>query len=135
MQGTYGFESRMADIRNRFGRERTAMERAQFMGQQRFPRQREEMNRQFGQQFPRFTGQAARRLGSGVQSGVFRRDLGQQVQAFNRALQDLDVEAATSRSQGLMDLADLEAQRERELNALLAEYGQSRVAFNPFAGI
>lgn len=135
MQGTYGFESRMADIRNRFGREQTAMERAQFMGQQRFPRQRQEMNRQFGQQFPRFTGQYARRLGSGIQSGVFRRDLGQRVQDFNRALQDLDVEAATFQSQGQMDLADLQARRERELDALLAEYGQSRASFNPFANI
>lgn len=135
MQGTYGFETRMADINRRFGQQRTAQDRAQFMGQQRFSRQREGFNREFGRQFPRFTGQAAGRLGSGVQSGVFRQQLGEQVGDFNRLLRDLDVEAGTFQSQGQFDLTELEAAKQRELDALLAEYGQARASYNPFANI
>jgi hypothetical protein len=135
MMDTYGFESRMGDIRRRYGQQETAMERAQFMGQQRFPRQRESMNREFGRQFPRFTGQGARRLGSGVQSGVFRNQLGQRVGDFNRMLQDLDIEAATFQSQGAMDLSALRAEREREIDLLLSQYGRGRASYNPFEGL
>jgi hypothetical protein len=135
MNGAYDFESRMGDINRQFGQQRTGLERAQFMGQQRFPRKREQLNLQFGREFPRYTGQWAGRLGSGVQSGVFRRGLGQQVGDFNRLLQDLDVESAMFQSQGEMDLAALEAQRQREINALLSQYGRSRVDYNPFAGL
>lgn len=135
MQGTYGFETRMADINRDFGQRRTAQDRAQFMGQQRFSRQREGFNRDFGRQFPRFTGQAAGRLGSGIQSGVFRQQLGQQVGDFNRLLQDLDIESGTFQSQGEFDRAELEAARQRQLDELMAEYGQSRASYNPFANI
>lgn len=135
MNGMYDFESKRAELFNRYGQRRTELERAQFMGQQRFPRRREEANRQFGREFPRFTGQYARRLGSGIQSGVFRQNLGRQVQDFNRLLQDLDVEAGQFQSQAQMDLTALEAARQRELDALMADYAQSRVSYNPFTNI
>ena len=123
----YNFETRRAELTNRFQQENAAADYSRWLEEQGFKRQREETSRGFGQMFPRMTGAAAGRLGSQVQSGVFRNQLGKAIQDYQRGLQDIDIASSTA-------AANFETQRglrqsayERMIQALEAEIGRAHV--------
>jgi hypothetical protein len=87
----YDFATRRADLQSKFNADTLGAEQGRFVGQQRFGRQRQEMSKGFRQSFPRFTGQWAGRLGSGVKSGVFGQQLGRQIGDFRQRMADVDV--------------------------------------------
>ena len=107
-----------------YATQNAAQEFGRMLGQQRFARQREDMTRGFQQQFPRFTGQWAGRLGSGVKSGVFGQQLGQRSSDFLRGLQDLDVAAVQQQSQFQFG----EAQRKQALEPALQALREQAMA-------
>jgi len=87
----YDFATRRADLQNRFAADTLAAQQGRMLGQQRFSRQRQETTKGFREAFPRFTGQWARRLGSGVRSGVFGQQLGQNVGGYRQRMADIDL--------------------------------------------
>jgi hypothetical protein len=101
-----------------YSTQNAAQEFGRMLGQQRFARRRQDATRQFQQQFPRFTGSWAHRLGSGVKSGVMGDQMGQMVSSFGRGMQDIDVAAAQAQSQFEMDQAARKQALERALQAL-----------------
>jgi hypothetical protein len=131
----FQFETQTADLQNRFAQDNAAAEYGRFMGQQRYARNREGMNRSYMQAFPKFTGQWAGRLGSGIKSGVFRQDLTDNVNNFNRALGDVDTEQAMAEGQFASQQAMREAAYRRSLLALQEQLAAERAAANPFANV
>jgi hypothetical protein len=113
----YDFATRRADLQNKFASDTLAAQQGRFLGQQRFGRQREETTKGFREAFPRFTGQWAQRLGSGVRSGVFGEQLGRNVGGFRQRMGDIDL----AESQMLGQLTQEDALRRAALeNALRA---------------
>lgn len=124
----YDFATRRADLQSKFAADQLAQEQGRQLGQQRFSRQRQEMARGFGQAFPRFTGQAARRLGSGVRSGVFGEQLRQNVSGFGQRMADLNAEEAQMLGRFTAEEAMRRAVLERALQALLEDERMFRAA-------
>lgn len=124
----YDFATRRADLQSKFAADQLAQEQGRQLGQQRFSRQRQEMARGFGQAFPRFTGQAARRLGSGVRSGVFGEQLRQNVSGFGQRMADVDAEEAQMLGRFTAEEAMRRAVLERALQALLEDERMFRAA-------
>ena len=114
----FDYSGQKSNLMADYARQNAAQEFGRMMGQQRFKRQREDMTRSFQQQFPRFTGQWANRLGSGVKSGVFGQKLGEQASDFSRRMQDIDVESAQSQAQYEFEQAGRRQALERALLAL-----------------
>lgn len=90
----YDFATRKADAQSKYAAEQLAAEQGRNVGQQRFSRNRQEMTQGFRQAFPRFTGQWARRLGSGVRSGVFGEGLQRNVSDYTQRMGDIDRDEA-----------------------------------------
>lgn len=124
----YDFATRRADLQSKFAADQLAQEQGRQLGQQRFSRQRQEMARGFGQAFPRFTGQAARRLGSGVRSGVFGEQLRQNVSGFGQRMADLNAEEAQMLGRFTAEEAMRRTVLERALQALLEDERMFRAA-------
>jgi hypothetical protein len=101
-----------------YAQQNAAQEFGRMLGQQRFARQREDLTRGFQKQFPAFTASWARRLGSGVKSGVMGRQMGELTGGFNRSLGDVDLAAAQQQSKFAMDQAGRKIALERALQAL-----------------
>lgn len=120
----YNFETRRAELTNRFEQENAAADYARFLEEQGFKRQGEEAARTYSQMFPRMTGAAAGRLGSEVQSGVFRNQLGRAIGDYQRGLQDLDIASAQAASQFQTQQGLRRSAYERALQALDAELAQ-----------
>jgi len=116
--GMFDYQSQIADLTSKYAADRSAQNFGRMLGQQRFKRQRQDLTRNYKQQFPAFTGGWAGRLGSNVQSGVFKQKLGQHVSNFSRARQDIDTGAAQFQSQWLTNMALQKAAYQRALRAL-----------------
>jgi hypothetical protein len=131
--GAYSFESQIADLSNRYNQDNAANEYGRFVSQQRFGRQRADMNRGYLSQFPKFTGAWAGRLGSGIKSGVFHQALTDNVNGFNRNMSDLDTSEATTL--GGMDAltAQRQAAYQRSLLAAQEDYARSQASQDPYA--
>lgn len=114
----FDYATRQADLTNKYNQENALQQFGRMLGQQQFARQKDLMNQGFQRQFPRFTGQAARRLGSGVQSGVFREQLGQNVNDYMARLGQLESGFAGREAQFLSDQAAREDAYRRMLLAL-----------------
>lgn len=133
VMSVFDFESRLADLNNRYAQENAAQEFGRFLGQQRFSRQRRDMNDQFTQAFPRRTGAWARRLGSDVRSGLMSRDITDFSNRYARQLADVDAEQAAFDGQFQGGMAARQAAYQRSLLALQEDLARSRAAQNPFA--
>jgi hypothetical protein len=129
----FQFETQTADLQNRYAQDSAQSEYGRFMGQQRYARNREGMNRDFMQRFPRFTGQWAGRLGSGVKSGVFKQGLTDNVNNFNRALGEVDTDQAASEGQFATQQAMRDAAYRRSLMALQEQFAAQQASADPFA--
>lgn len=131
----FQFETQLADLQNKYAQDNAVQEYGRFLGQQRFSRQREDMNRDYMRQFPRFTGRWAGRLGSGVKSGVFNEALTNNVNDFGRSMTRLDESQAGEEG----NFATMQAQREaayrRALLALNEQFAAQRANQNPFTGV
>lgn len=117
----FDYEQQRAGLGRQFEQESALADYTNFLRQQGFREQREDTQRAYGREFPRFTGQAARRLGSGIKSGVFRQQLGENIQDYNRLLQRLGSQAAQSQSQFQLETAARRAAYERALADLQAQ--------------
>lgn len=120
----YNFETRRAELTNRFQQENAAADYSRWLEEQGFKRQGEEASRSFGQMFPRMTGAAAGRLGSQVQSGVFRNQLGRAIGDYQRGLQDLDIASSQAATNFQTQRGLRQSAYERALQALDAEMAQ-----------
>lgn len=129
---TFQFETQLADLQNKYSQENATQEYGRFLGQQRYARNREGMNRNYMQQFPRFTGRWAGRLGSNVRSGVFQQDLTDNVNAYGRALGEADQEQATAEGQFASNQAMRDAAYQRSLLALQEQLAAARANQSPF---
>lgn len=116
--GMFDYQSQISDLTSKYAAEQSAQNYGRMLGQQRFKRQRQDLTRGYKRGFPAFTGNWAGRLGSNVQSGVFRDKLGQHVSDFNRSRQDIDTSAAQFQSQWLTNQALQKAAYQRALRAL-----------------
>lgn len=117
----YDFATRRADLQSKFNQDTLAAQQGRFLGQQRFGRQRQETTKGFQQAFPRFTGQWARRLGSGVRSGVFGEQLGRNVGGFRQRMADVDLGEAQMLGQFTQEDVLRRAALENALRALTEE--------------
>lgn len=129
----FQFETQLADLQNKYAQDEADQEYGRFLGQQRFARQREDMNRGFTRNFPRFTGQWAGRLGSDVQSGVFKQSLRDTTNDFGRSLDRLDADEAGFMGQFKADQARRAGAYQRALLALNEGLGARRASQDPFA--
>lgn len=77
MTGTpnYSYYQGVADLKNRYRQDNATQEYGRFLGQQRFSRQKEDLNKGFQHSFPAFTARYAKRFGSNVRSGRTAADL------------------------------------------------------------
>lgn len=133
MAGAFQFETQTADLQNKYAQDNAAQEYGRFLGQQRYARNREGMNRNYMRSFPKFTGQWAGRLGSGVKSGVFTQDLTNNVNDFNRQLGEVDTDQATAEGQFASQQAMRDAAYQRALLALQEQFAAQQASANPFA--
>lgn len=122
----YEYGSKQSDLTTNYERQNAAQDFGRFLGQQRFKRNREDLNRGFQRQFPKFTGYWAGRLGSGVQSGVMRNKMGQQVGDFNRQLQDVNIGESQFLSEDARLRAERAAEYERALLGLREQFDVAR---------
>jgi hypothetical protein len=129
----YEYGAKQADLTNNYERQNAAQDFGRFLGQQRFKRNREDLDRGFQRQFPKFTGYWAGRLGSGVQSGVMRRQLGEQVGDFNRRVQDVDVQESQFLGADAQQRAQRAADYERALLGLREQFDVGRGLQAPVA--
>ncbi len=129
----FQFETQTADLQNKYAQDNAVNEYGRFMGQQRYARNREGMNRNYMRQFPKFTGQWAGRLGAGVKSGVFQQDLTNNVNDFNRALGEVDTDQAAAEGQFASQQAMRDAAYRRSLLALQEQFAAQQASANPFA--
>ena len=134
MAGAYDYESRLADLSNRYNQENATQEYGRFLGQTRFSRQREDMNRNYMEQFPKFTGAWAGRLGSGIKSGVFNQGLQDNVQGFNRNLGRMDQDQAQFEGEFQMGATQRQAAYQKMLQALNDDFAAQRANQDPFSG-
>lgn len=131
----FQFETRLADLQNRYAQDNAAQEYGRFLGQQRFSRQREGMNRDYMRQFPQFTGRWAGRLGDGVKSGVFNESLTNNVNDFGRSMGQVDQDEAGFQGNFAATQAQREAAYRRALLALNEDFAAQRANQNPFVGV
>lgn len=122
----YEYGAKQADLTNNYERQNAAQDFGRFLGQQRFKRNREDLDRGFQRQFPKFTGYWAGRLGSGIKSGVMRNKMGQQVGDFNRGVQDVDIQESQFLGADTQQRAQRAADYERMLLGLREQFDVGR---------
>ncbi len=132
MAGAFQFETQLADLQNKYSQDNAAQEYGRFLGQQRYSRNREGMNRDYMRSFPKFTGQWAGRLGAGVKSGVFTQDLTDNVNDFGRQMGDLDMAQAGEMGNFQTQQANRDSAYQRALLALNEQLAAQRASANPF---
>lgn len=134
MAGVFQFETQTADLQNKYAQDNAAQEYGRFLSQQRFSRQKDDMNQGFMRSFPKFTGRWAGRLGSGVKSGVFQQDLTDNVNQFGRDLSRVEQDQATEMGNFATQQAGRDAGYQRALLALQEQLAAQRANQNVFAG-
>lgn len=121
----FDYNTQKSKLLSDYGQQGLAQETGRMLGQQRFSRQRSDLNRQMVRAFPQFTGQWAGRLGSNVKSGVFGQKLGEFTGDFQRRLQDVDLAAAQQQAGWTQE----DLNRKIQLEQLLAQLKQQALAF------
>lgn len=124
----YDFATRRAEAQSKFNAEQLAAEQGRALGQQRFSRNRQETTRGFREAFPRFTGQWARRLGSGVKSGVMGEQLQRNVSNFGQRMGDINRQESELLGGFTAEEALRRTALERALQALLEDERMFRAA-------
>lgn len=129
----FDYESGLSDLSEKYAQDDATSQYARFISKQRFGRDREDANRSYGRAFPQFTGQYAKRLGSGIKSGVFQEKLSQNVGDYNRTLGRMDEDEAGFDSNFEQNRALKESSYNRALLQLQEQLQRQRVMENPFA--
>lgn len=120
----FDYNTKKSRLLSDYGQQGLAQETGRMLGQQRFSRQRSDLNRQMVRSFPQFTGQWAGRLGSNVKSGVFGQKLGEFTGDFQRRLQDVDLAAAQQQAGWTQE----DLNRKIQLEQLLAQLKEQALA-------
>lgn len=129
----YDYEKQLSDLTDRYAQDDATSAYANFIGQQRFSRQREDNNKGFTRAFPQFTGQWARRLGSGIQSGVMGDKLNQFVGDYTQGQGRLNEDQAQQNSQYESQRTMANSSYQRALLALQEELQRQRATADPYA--
>ncbi len=132
--GAYEYESQLADLSNRYQQKSATDDYARVIGQQRFSRNKRDFNQGYMQNFPRFTGQWAGRLGHNVQSGNFREQLTQGVNQFNQGLGDMEADQAQQEGMYQSTVARDAGAYQKALLALQEQLARERAGASPFVG-
>lgn len=112
----FQYANQAQNLRNRYNEDTANAQFSNWQNMQNFQSQRNDLNKNYLTGFPRFTGGWARRLGSGIQSGMFGEALNRNVSDYQNQLNRLGQSQA--RTQGLF--VQQEAARKAALqNALL----------------
>lgn len=130
---SFDYAQRQADLTNQYSKNRANAQVGNFLGQQQYGQQKDLMNKSFTRNFPKFTGQWAKRLGSGIRSGVFENRLTQNVNDYNQGLGQVDTAQAQAQGAFQMQQTEAEAAYRRALQALLDDQAAQQAAVNPFA--
>lgn len=133
--GVYEYESQLADLSNRYANKSATDDYARILGQQRFSRNKRDFTQGYQQNFPKFTGQWAGRLGNQVQSGVFRQQLTEGVNKFNQGLGDMEADQAGSEGQYFATQARDQSQYQQGLLRLQEELARQRASVSPFVNV
>lgn len=123
--GMFDYGTQLADLTSKYASDRVAQNFGRMLGQQRYKRQKQDLTRSYKSQFPKFTGSWAGRLGSNVQSGVFKQKLGENVSDYGRNMQDINTSQAQFQSQWLSNRALQKSAYERALKALRDQFTAS----------
>lgn len=131
--GLYDYNNAVNDLSRKFGQDQVVQERGRFLGQQRFARQRQDMDREFNRGFPGVTGRLARRFGSRIGSGRIGADLGEYVNGYGRSMGRLDQDQAQFETDWMQAQAARESQRAAAMLRLKEQLDQGRAMSDPFA--
>ena len=129
----FDYENSLSDLSEKYSQDDATSQYARFVSKQRFGRDREDVNRSYGRAFPQFTGQYAKRLGSGIQSGVFQEKLSQNVGDYNRSVSRMDEDEAGFDSNWQQNQAMKQSSYQRALLQLQEQMQRQRAMENPFA--
>lgn len=129
----FEYENQLADLQNQYARTKQAQEYGRFVGQQRFSRDREDMNRGFTQGFPKITGGLAQRFGSRYGGGAIGGTVKNAVNGFQRQMGALDADEAswTADQNAQATLGD--TQYQAALQRLMEQLNFARGQQDPFA--
>lgn len=132
--GMFDYESQVADLTNRYSTQGADMDYARMLGKQRFSRNKKDLSTNYMQQFPKFTGAWAGRLGSGIKSGVFNQGLTDTVNNYNTAANTMDQDFAGEEGKYFADRAGADASYQRMLQALREQLAREQASQNPYTG-
>jgi hypothetical protein len=134
MAGTpnYQYAQGVADLQNRYAQDKATQEYGRFLGQQRFSRQKEDLSRGFLQQFPKFTAQYARRLGSNVRSGRLGADMATMTNDYGRQVGAVDEAQAGFQGDWNMKMTQASSNYQAALRHLHDQLQQGRAIQDPF---
>lgn len=128
----YDFASRTAELTNKYAQDRAAQEYGRFLAQQRFQRQRSDLDYGFQRQFPKVTAGLARRFGGNVRSGLIGQTVGRTVGDYNTNVSDLNTQQAAYEGQYASQQALQEAGYRAALLQLMEQMQAERAGQNPF---
>lgn len=130
----YDYEKQLSDLQNQYSNDEATNAYAQFISQQRFNRQRQDMAQSYQRQFPQFMGQFARRgVNQGIRSGNMLTQLGNFVGDYNQSQDRLSEDQAQGTANYDQAQAAHQAQYQQALLALQEELQRQRAMANPFA--
>lgn len=131
----FDYERQLNDLHQRYNDESATHQYARTMSQQRFSRDLEGFDRNYQKAFPSFTGGFAGRLGSGVQSGVFRQKLGDMVGGFNRDRSNMNTDFASSEANYVNQGASRDSAYQKAILQLQEEIARQRAMTDPYANL
>lgn len=131
--GMYEYNSAVADLSNKYSQDRATQEYGRFLGQQRFARQRQELDRGFGEGFGRMTGGLARRFGSKIGSGRIGATVADYTNGYGRQVGQLDQEQAQYNGDFQMRSAQQDANYRAAMLRLKEQLDAGRALTDPFA--
>jgi hypothetical protein len=129
----YEYEKGLSDLSQKYSQDEATNAYARFISQQRFNRQRQDQTQGFQRSFPQFTGQYARRLGSGVRSGVFGSKLNEFVGDYNQTQARTEQDQAADAGQFDQGQAMRSGQYQQNLLQLQEELARQRAMQDPYA--
>lgn len=134
--GLFDLEQRLADTEYKYGQDRAAQEFGRFLSQQRFNRQRFDMDEGFRRGFPKVTaGLAQRGFGANVRGGQVGRTLNRTVGEFARNVDDLNTEQAGSEANFVAQSVGAESAYRQAILRLMEQIAAERAAANPFSSV
>lgn len=130
----YEYNNAVSDLTNKYGQDQATQAYGRFLGQQRFGRQRVDMDRNFQGGFAKMAGGFARRgFGSKIQSGRVAADTADAINGYQRQAGQLDQEQAGFEGDWNMRNGMQDANYRAALQRLQEQLSQGQALSDPFA--